>query len=389
MLENSNFSSKKSSRILMLSQRELYDHVEYCSKYEFEDNIRDFDAVDMVAPANSYDLSQKIYKLVKRVTNSSQFANSIKPDPNPFYLDKEYELFFAVCQSPWEAISLNSIKGWRKKCHKAVCYIEELWNKDIQGWKPLLELLKDFDHIFMGLSHGTEAVADIIQRPCTYLPSGVDAIKFCPYPLFPHRNIDVCNIGRRSPVTHKALLELAEQRQIFYYYDTPKHFNVLDMKEHRSLIANLTKRSRYFIANKSKVNQVDQTGGQLEFGDRFFVGAAAGAVMIGDYAATEAFHKYFDWPDAAIQIPFDAANIADIIADLDAQPERLARISRDNVVNSLLRHDWVYRWREVLETVGLKPTSEMLYREAHLKNLAEIASAEVAQGFSRVIPSLG
>ncbi len=106
--------------------------------------------------------------------------------------------------------------------------------------------------------------------------------------------------------------------------------------------------------------------------------------MIGDYPATEAFHKYFDWPDATIRIPFDAANIADIIADLDAQPERLARISRDNVVNSLLRHDWVYRWQEVLEIVGLKPTSEMLSREAHLKNLAEIASAEVARSYRAI-----
>lgn len=371
----------------MLSQRELYDHVAYCSKYEFEDTICGFDAVDLVAPANSYDFSKKIYTLAKRVTMSSRFANSIKPDPNPFLLDKEYELFLATCQYPWQILSLNSIKNWRKKCQKAVCYIEEIWEKDIQGWKPLLELINDFDYIFLGHSHGTKAVADITQRPCTYLASGIDAVKFCPYPLPPHRSIDVCNIGRRSSVTHKALLKLAEQGQIFYYYDTPKHFHVLDPREHRSLIANLTKRSRYFFVTKSKVNQVDQTGGQLEFGTRFFEGAAAGAVMIGDPPATEAFDKYFDWPDATIRIPFDAANIADIIADLDTQPERLARISRDNVVNSLLRHDWVYRWREVLETVGLKPTPEMLYREAHLKNLAEIASAEVAQGFSRVIPS--
>lgn len=379
MLETLNVISNKSSRILLLSQRGLYDHVAHCCGYEFEDTICDFDAVDMVAPANSYDLSKNIYTLVKRITRSSRFANSIKPDPNPFFLSQEYELFFAVFASPCEFLSTSSIKGWRKKCHKAVCYLEEIWEKDIQSWKPILELLKDFDHIFLGHWHGTKAVAEITQRPCTYLPPGADAVKFSPYPHPPHRSIDVCYIGRRSPISHKALLELAEQRKIFYYYDTPKNFHVLDPKEHRSLLANLIKRSRYFIANKSKVNQVDQTGGQLEFGYRFFEGAAAGAVMIGDFPATEAFYKYFDWPDAVVRIPFDAASIADIIAELDAQPERLVRISRDNVVNSLLRHDWVYRWREVLETVGLKPTPEMLSRKAHLKNLAEMVSAEVTQ----------
>ena len=39
-------------------------------------------------------------------------------------------------------------------------------------------------------------------------------------------------------------------------------------------------------------------------------------------------------------------------------------------VNSLSRHDWVYRWRTILEAVGLEPTPEMLSREAYLNELA-------------------
>lgn len=380
------FSSNKSSRVLIWSQRQLHDHVAHCCGYEFENTIFNFDAVNIVSPTNSYEFSQKTYTLLKRITRFSQFANSIKPDPNPLVLARDYQLFFALVASPWEIISFNSIKNWRQKCQKAVCYIEEIWEKDIQSWKPVLELLKDFDHIFLGHYYGTKAVADIIRRPCTYLPPSVDTVKFYPYsldsplqkgtPFPPHRSIDVCYIGRRSVITHKALLELAEQGKIFYYYDTVKKFHVIDPKEHRSLLANLIKRSRYFIANKAKVNQVEQIKGQFEIGYRFFEGAAAGAVMVGDPPATEAFEKYFNWPDAVIRIPFDAANIANIIADLDGQPERLARISRDNVVNSLLRHDCVYRWREVLEAVGLQPTPEMLYREAHLKNLAQMLRAE-------------
>ena len=51
---------------------------------------------------------------------------------------------------------------------KAVCRLDEIWEKDIHGWKPrILELLKDFDHIFLGHIRGTEAIADTMGRFCT------------------------------------------------------------------------------------------------------------------------------------------------------------------------------------------------------------------------------
>jgi hypothetical protein len=40
-------------------------------------------------------------------------------------------------------------------------------------------------------------------------------------------------------------------------------------------------------------------------------------------------------------------------------------------VQSLLRHDWVYRWRTILEAVGLEPTPALVAREKRLKALAE------------------
>jgi len=39
----------------------------------------------------------------------------------------------------------------------------------------------------------------------------------------------------------------------------------------------------------------------------------------------------------------------------------------------LLRHDWVYRWRSILDMVGLEPTPALLAREKRLKELAELA----------------
>jgi hypothetical protein len=176
-------------------------------------------------------------------------------------------------------------------------------------------------------------------------------------------------------MTHQALLELAEKKNFFYIYETIKDLYMIDDRYHRSLYKNILKKSRYFIANKAKIDGVDETGGQEEVGARFFEGAAAGSVMVGVPPVCEAFHQNFDWEDAAIKIPFDAANIAQTLEELDAQPERLQKIRRENVVNSLLRHDWVYRWERILATVGLDSTPAMAARKANLQNLAAIISS--------------
>jgi len=93
--------------------------------------------------------------------------------------------------------------------------------------------------------------------------------------------------------------------------------------------------------------------------------------MIGEIKQSVAFKKHFDWPDAVIQVPYDTADIAKVLTDLDSQPERLENIRKNNVVQSLLRHDWVYRWKTILDMVGLEPRPAFLIREARLKNLAE------------------
>jgi len=125
------------------------------------------------------------------------------------------------------------------------------------------------------------------------------------------------------------------------------------------------------MANAAKIDREFETHGQSEIGNRFFEGAAAGTVMIGVPPTNEMFRKHFDWPDAVIEVPFDCSNIAEILADLDSQPERLDEIRRNNIVQSLLRHDWVYRWKEILDIVGLQPTPAVYAREQRLKKLAQ------------------
>jgi hypothetical protein len=283
-----------------------------------------------------------------------------------------------VFSHTYELYSLATIPNWRQRCRKAACFITEVWSDLLPEY--LLELLSAFDHVFLGCSHCVQDVARITGRPCTYLPFAVDVLRFTPASPDQPRPIDVCNLGRRSPVTHQALLEEAERQQSFYYYDTvaasgadlkQRTFRVDSPHEHRGMLATLLKHSCYYIANRSHVNTPEFTAGRDEISSRFYEGAAAGAVMIGEAPRTEEFKRQFDWPDAVIHVPFDSPDIGRILADLNGDPERLRAVRRNNAREAALRHDWLHRIRVVFDALGLAPTEEM---RARAQRLDEIAS---------------
>jgi len=358
-------------RVLLVSQRNLSDQVANACLYQFEDLLCTLDDVDLIAPGRSVILPGKLYKLARWCGVPRQLARAVTLRPQVAEPAREYELLIAVLDSYRQVATVNTIKQWRRHCHKAICFFPEIWPRDIDTRNSLLELFDVFDHIFVGVDHCSEALTKLIGRPCTNLHPAVDALQFCPRPSI-RRSIDVCYIGRRSEVTHQRLLALAEDKELFYYYDTAKgSLRIADHRAHRLLFANLVKRSRYFIANYAKIDRPDQTGGKQEVGYRFFEGVAGGAVLLGQPPATAAFRRLFPWPDAVIEIPFDAPGVVEVIAGLDGDPARTARIRAANVANALRLHDWVYRYEEMLAVAGLASTPAMADRQARLQALAD------------------
>ncbi len=370
----------RESRTLVWSQRNIQNFVYNSCLYEFEDIIGTVDQAEVISP-QQYDLLGKgIKKLVKSQTKQFPILTKINPYRQSMSLEKEYDVFFTIIDFPWNLSSINLLDNWRKKSKFTVCYLIELWRKDIPQLKNFLKSLNNFDLICLGHSEIVDEVQEITQRPCMYLAPGVNTVKFYPDPQ-QQRSIDLASLGRRSSVTHQALLELAEKRNFFYFYD---YISGADLRNdqhqsHRTLIANTLKNSRYFITNHAKINQPEQTQGQIEIGYRFFEGAAAGSVLLGCPPNNQVFKNYFNWDNAVIPIAFDEPNIASIIAKLDSQPELLKQIRINNVVNSLRKHDWVYRWEQVLTKLGLPTTDEMEERKIYLQQLAQATLYNAAE----------
>jgi hypothetical protein len=135
----------------------------------------------------------------------------------------------------------------------------------------------------------------------------------------------------------------------------------------------MARRSRLFIVGPAKLGVPEETRGQQEVGYRFFEGSAAGAVLVGQSPDCDSFKELFGWPDAVINVRPDGADTTAVLAALEAQPERLRAISQRNSIEALYRHDWVYRWKEILAIAGLNPTPQVDARIKHLHALAEIA----------------
>jgi hypothetical protein len=356
-------------RVLIFSLRNIFGKELFrCPHFEFEDIICEIDSADLLAP--KVDPSSTRSSFATRLGFHAPVL--LNPGIQRVSAKKHYDIFFTMCGHPQDLIMFNAISNVTDNCAISVCLLDELWVKEIAHRRYFLPILAKFDVVMLYYSQTVKPLSETIGRPCAFLPPGVDAISFCPYPNPPKRVIDVCSIGRRSEITHQRLLRMVRESGLFYLHDSIAGIQAINSKEHRSLFANCAKRSRYFIVNPGLIDRPEKRGNQIEIGNRYFEGAASGAIMVGERPSNEAFETLFDWPEAMTQLPYDSCDIDLVIKDLDGDPERQDRIRRTGVVQALKRHDWVYRWEAILKTVGLEPIQGALERKERLRKLAEV-----------------
>jgi spore maturation protein CgeB len=369
-----------SPRICMPTWRNFTKNAFRCGLYEAQDVLVEIDDVDLIrfditawgAWLGEYWLRRPLYH---DMSSKLIFAN---PGLRRVRLSKDYDVFISVCASFLDLPYINAIERWRDHCKIAVCWIDELWVSDIPHFKYWLPALRQFDYVFLGCRGTVSALSHVANRTCFWLPGGVDALRFSPFSHPAARPVDVYSIGRRYEGIHHEMLKAAERGDIFYVHDT--HVGgglteVYDHRQHRELFANIAKRSRYFVVAAAKMDQTDYAQGQVELGYRYYEGAAAGAVMIGDAPDCEAYRELFGWPEAVIQIQPDGSDTMAVLSELGSNPERMAAISRRNTKEAVLRHDWSHRWNEMFRIVGIEPSRRKAAREQCLKDLADLSTS--------------
>jgi hypothetical protein len=303
------------------------------------------------------------------------------PGLQPVRLTRDYDMFLVHCNFIEDLWYANAIQGWRERCRTSVCWIDELWVHMLPHLRHWLPILEQFDHVIVGYPGSGPALAAATGRPAHELVFGVDTLRFTPFPRPAERVVDVYSMGRRWEGIHRRLLERSARQGTFYLYDTvgkAAEAPTLNRREHRELYASIAKRSRFFLVAPAKMDVPEETHGQVVIGYRYFEGAAAGSVLIGQAPDSEVFRRLFDWPEAVIEIARDGSDVTEVLARLSAAPDRLRAIGCRNTEQALRRHDWAYRWREVLAMAGLTPRPQLEAREQRLAELAAMAAEHAA-----------
>jgi hypothetical protein len=350
----------------------------WCSNYEFEDVIASVDDVDLVtlSPGRGFGPREWLVRRLGWRPGVRQLSAKMNPGLVVQRLDQDYEVFAFVCMHPSDLIYLNGLKGWRERCKIKVCYMVEFYAGWLQEYAFHLGLLANFDHVMLCFGSSVQSVHGLIGKPVHHVALAVDALRFTPFPNPPPRVVDVYSMGRRSEPIHQALLKMAARREAFYIYDTIPGLLIqpMDYRQHRDLVANFAKRSRFFVAYPAKFGD-NEPRGQSEVGARFFEGAAAGAVMLGRAPDALSFATDFYWSDAVVDAGSSEEQLVAALARFKADPTLIETASRKSAVEALRKFDWAYRWKEILRIAGVAPSTKLLQREKHMHQLAALGEA--------------
>jgi len=372
-------SQKAGPRLCMPTARGFTTRAFQCGYYEAQDVLRDTADLDLLRlePGPSFRWKERWQRrlLYRDVSKRLIYRN---PGLQPIRLNGEYDAFIAICPTYWDYLYVNAIEDWKDQCKTSILWIDEIWAAELPLFKHWIHSLRRFDHVFVGYRGTAGPLSEIIGKKCHWMPGAVDTLRFNPYPDPPARSIDVYSIGRRWEGIHRSLLEAARRKEIHYVYDTfpaIAEMHVYDPRQHREMYANNAKRSRYFMVAQGKMDAPEETCGQVEVGYRYYEGGASGAVLVGQAPNCEAFRELFPWDDVVVRVAPDGSDMLAVLAKFAAEPDRVAAIRRKNVAQTLLRHDWVYRWKEMLRVAGLEPSPGMVDRERRLKELADMAQS--------------
>jgi hypothetical protein len=201
----------------MLTARGFALNAFRCGFYEGQDVLSDVDDVDLISlrPKPYYPIRQPLQKFLVWHDYSKK-AVSVNMAFEPVKLTREYELFIAYFPHIQDLIQLSAVKGWKKHCKKSICWIDEVYAADVPAYKTWLSVLKDFDHVAIGMSGTVNAFSSEYKRPCHFVPGAVDTLRFSAYPEPPARVIDIYSIGRIGENLHHALLDMAARKGMFY-----------------------------------------------------------------------------------------------------------------------------------------------------------------------------
>ena len=369
--------ASQGARICMPTWRAFARAPFQCYRYEAQDVLASVEDVDMVPVEAGPSLGRR-EKLLRRLMwyPTARVAALRNPGLREVRLTRTYDALVAVCESWWDLLYINAIKGREQKCRTSILWLDELFVGMLPRYRHWLPTLDRFEHIVLGHLRSVEEAGKLLGRTCHWAPPAVDVPRFRSSEPVGRRPIHLLSVGRRYPGMHSALKQYSERRDLFYLFDTlwGQSMVVNDPREHREMYAAKVRRSQFMLVQPGMIGEPEAAGEHI-VGARFFEGAAAGAVLIGVAPRCREYDLLFDWPDAVIEVDPEGADVEKVLDGLLSDPDRMDAVSLAGMRECAKRHDWIHRWLTIYEIAGLPPTEAMLERRRRLEETVGLLAA--------------
>ena len=378
----------------ILSQRGIFEGSAYGFIYELEDLIAKLCGSQILVP-KANDLTQWAHKQPKQVSTLAKraIARTLGPyqkiSPEHVSANSPRTLFM-ICLNAAGLNMLSSIPNWRKQFDVVAAYVVDAWL--FNAYPPETYQL---DHLFVPVLEAIEGLEQKFKIPVSLLPFGANVLLHGSGQR--DRPVDVMSFGRTPVEFHQALsqgLNRPGSGRVYYrhpavdrhWYPQNDCYEGRVDQEYRLLFHQMMRRSKVVLAfdplyntdqlyESYKVNSRPWKFKHSVLSLRWIEGCAAGCAILGKRPKTVLADQILNWEDVTIELPENPDEWFRFTEKLLEDTSRLQAIHQRNYIESLARHDWRYRIRDVFETLKLS-VPKLLTDELSL--LAEKVSAQTA-----------
>lgn len=262
-------------------------------------------------------------------------------------LGEGLNVLLVVGLSPDFLLSVHTLGPLLKQFDLRIAYL-------LDGFDPRWlhhSVLPYLDHLFVISSELADETRQLHQVNTTFLPLATNTTK-SPFSSS-SRWIDIINYGRSNNKVHQCLQTHFNQHNHgqIYFHSTFEYGEVVNLQEHIMLMRKLLSGSKLSLCFEA--SNIGRFRGQSPLLYRWFEGWAAGCTIVGKKPFGRHTAELMDWENSTIDVPDSQSDWIPFFEALLEDETALARNAERNRRECMLRHDWRYRIKDMLVTVGL------------------------------------
>lgn len=336
--------------VFVLSELESQNnHVGWLASYDIENTLVDTCNATIISPQPNNQI--RLFKRYRQKIFQSWFK--LKDLPT---LGAGPNVLLAIGMGTSSLRMIPALGSLVKKFDVRLAYLFDLYEPQYLD----RQIISQLDRLFIPIAEITDKVNENFPGKASFLPHAFDVLTYGSDNR--HRCIDITSYGRRNPDLHQCLQKNFNQPESprFYFHSTFSQPRVDSYREHRTLLAKLLAKSQISLCFEP--SEIERFYGYSPVLTRWFEGWAAGCTIVGKRPFGKGVEELIGWTNSTIEIPDTPSEWIPFFEEILGDKPMLQENTVRNYRECLLRHDWRYRIKDMLETVGL-PLPENLQAE--------------------------